>query len=132
MIDSSVFRYLLIGVANTFTGLSVIYLAKWLLGLDDVIANMLGYGVGLALSFTLNKRWTFRHTGPTVPAISRFILVVGVAYMANLLVVMYSINILALNSYLAQALGVIPYTVIGYLGSRFYAFSGAASLQKES
>ena len=132
MFDSSVFRYLLIGVANTFTGLSVIYLAKWLFGLDDVIANMLGYGVGLMLSFTLNKHWTFRHIGPTVPAIKRFLLVVGVAYMANLVAVMYSINSLALNSYLAQALGVIPYTVIGYLGSRFYAFPGAASLQKES
>ena len=132
MIDSSVLRYLLIGVANTFTGLSAIYLAKWLLGMGDVSANMLGYGVGLLLSFTLNKRWTFRHVGPVVPAMARFFIVIGVAYFANLLVVMYSISMLQLNSYLAQALGVIPYTVIGYLGSRFYAFPGTASLQKES
>jgi putative flippase GtrA len=132
VIDSSVFLYLLIGVANTFAGLSIIYLGKWLFGLNDVIANMLGYGVGLVLSFTLNKRWTFRHIGPTIPAMGRFLMVVGVAYMANLLVVMYSINFLQFNSYFSQTLGVIPYTVIGYLGSRFYAFSGAASLQKES
>ena len=28
-----------------------------------------------------------------------------------------------LNSYLAQAIGVIPYTVIFYLSSRYYVFS---------
>ena len=130
MIDSSVLRYLLTGIANTFAGLSVIYLAKWLIGMGDIAANALGYGIGLMLSFALNKRWTFQHAGPALPAIVRFLVVIGIAYIANLVVVVSSINALEINSYVAQALGIIPYTIIGYLGSRFYAFSRDPSFQE--
>jgi hypothetical protein len=42
--------------------------------------------------------------------------------MANLVTVLVSINNLGMNSYFSQSLGIIPYTFIGYLGSRFFAF----------
>lgn len=132
VIDSSVSRYLLTGIANTFTGLSIIYLAKWLASMNDIAANALGYGIGLILSFVLNKRWTFQHVGPAYPAIIRFLVVIGAAYVANLIVVITSIDVLQINSYVAQAIGIVPYTVIGYLGSRFFAFSENAYFKKGS
>lgn len=115
-------RFLIVGVANTLIGLTIIYAAKWLAQWGDVAANALGYGVGLVVSFALNSRWTFAYKGAHWPALARFALVALVAYGANLLTVMLAIHALGLNSYLAQALGMPSYTLTSYLLSRYFVF----------
>ena len=123
-IDASAFRYLIVGAANTLVGLLVIYFGMYVVKLSNIAANALGYGAGMILGFVLNKHWTFNHQGPVVPAIAKFMTVVAIAYAANLITVLLSADYMQLNSYLAQALGIIPYTLIGYTGSRFFAFRG--------
>ncbi len=115
-------RFLAVGVLNTCTGLAVIYAAKWLARWEDIPANLLGYAVGLAVSFTLNRRWTFAHQGAPLPALARFGVATAVAYGANLAVVLLALHGLGLNSYLAQALGVPAYTLTAYLLSRHFVF----------
>lgn len=119
-------RYLIVGVANTLLGLFVIYACKWLLGIGDIAANALGYGLGIAFSFVMNKQWTFAFEGPALPALARFLMVVAVAYLANLVTVL-SLIAIGLDSYLAQATGIVPYTLVGYIGSRFFAFAARVS-----
>ncbi len=75
----------------------------------------------------LNKRWTFASRGKSAPQLARFLLVSGTAYVANLVTVMVFINTFEANHYLAQALGIAPYTTIGYLGSRFFVFQDNAA-----
>ncbi len=122
LFDISALKFLVVGGANTIFGLVVIYFLKWQFDLDDIIANTIGYALGILLSFILNKRWSFQHKGATLSALIRFLLVTAIAYASNLAVVLASINMLGVNGYLAQALGIPPYTVVSYLGSRFYAF----------
>jgi putative flippase GtrA len=114
-------RFALVGVANTLLGLFVIYAAKWIGGLPDFPANLLGYLVGFTLSYFLNARWTFAFRGRHGVAAPRFVLVILAAYLANIATV-YALLGLAINSYIAQAAGIIPYTVIGYLGAALFAF----------
>jgi len=120
--DISTLKFLLVGGANTIFGLLIIYLLKWQFWLDDITANAIGYALGILLSFILNKRWSFQHDGAIFPALIRFLLVTALAYISNLAVVLASINLLYFNGYLAQALGIPLYTIVSYLGSRFYAF----------
>ena len=121
-------KFLGVGVANTLVALSVIYAAKWLGNVDDVSANALGYGVGLLTSFSLNSRWTFAHRGPQLPALAKFLLVALAAYGMNLLTVMAAIHYAGLNGYLAQALGIPPYTVTSFLAAKYLVFrAGPAS-----
>lgn len=115
-------RFLVVGAANTLVGLLVIYTCKWLFRLDDVTSNAIGYLIALANSFFLNRAWTFANTGPVLPAMVRFMGVFGVAYLVNLATVMTAIELLHVNAYLAQACGIAPYTVVSYLGSRYFAF----------
>jgi putative flippase GtrA len=116
-----VIKFAIVGIANTAIGLAVIYLMKLTLDMRDVPANMIGYTAGLLTSFALNRNWTFRDAGATVPALLRFIVVFLCAYTANLLVVMGLIR-LGINSYVAQAAGILPYTILFFLGSRYLAF----------
>jgi putative flippase GtrA len=122
IIDVTAIRFVIVGLLNTLVGLSVIYLAMYLLGLGNALANALGYAVGLVVSFVLNKRWTFSHRGQTASAFLRFVTVVGVAYLTNLGTVLFFADGLGWNRYVAQALGIPPYTVVSYFGSRLFAF----------
>ena len=116
-------RFILVGIANTLLGLSVIFAAKGLAGLDDFASNLLGYGFGLLLSFFFNRKWTFRHNGGIYPTAGRFLLAFLLAYIANLMTLYGLRDGAGINSYLAQTIGIVPYTVVFYLGSRYYVFA---------
>lgn len=120
--SSSAVRFALVGVALTFGGLGIIYLLKWSLALGDVSANAIGYGAGLVASYLLNSRWTFSFRDSHRAAVPRFVLTVAVAYLANLGTVAAVIHWFGINSYLAHAMGIPPYAIITYLGSRHFAF----------
>jgi putative flippase GtrA len=121
-ISRELFRYLSVGVANMAVGLSTIYLCMYVLHAADLTANVIGYCAGVICSFVLNRRWTFASKAAWLPELVRFLVVLGIAYAANILTVLGLINQLGTNRYLAQALGTIPYTAIGYIGSRLFAF----------
>lgn len=121
LLDASVVRYGLVGVANTLFGLTMIYFAKFV-GIGDVIANLFGYCCGLLLSFKLNSKWTFQYQGRLLPAFYTFCAVIVTSYLVNLSIVITAIRVLGVNSYIAQAMGIIPYTVASYLGCRFLVF----------
>lgn len=53
------FRFLLVGSINTLVGLSIIFAAKGIAGLDDFVSNLLGYSLGLLISFFLTENGHF-------------------------------------------------------------------------
>jgi putative flippase GtrA len=123
LLDHTLIKYLITGIGNTLVGLSVIYFCLYVFGWKSTPANLVGYGVGMVFSFAVNKRWTFGDSGSHLTAFLRFAIVLGVAYLVNLATVLALEQAFHVNKYLAQAAGVPPYTLVGYLGSRFYAFN---------
>jgi putative flippase GtrA len=119
---ASAARFVLVGIANTFTGLLIIYALKWTLGASDLFANLAGYAGGLCLSFLLNARWTFAYRGSLSLALPRFALIIGIAYAANLIAVYATLGA-GINGYVAQAIGVLPYAAITFLGSKLFVFA---------
>lgn len=118
----SFIRFVLVGALNTGVGLALIFAAKGLLGWGDLAANAFGYATGLAISFLLNRNWSFEHRGAVYPALLRFLAVFLAAYSTNLITVFGLKDLAGWNAYLAQAMGVLPYTAFFYLGSRAFAF----------
>lgn len=125
MATIALIRFLGVGALNTVAGLAIIYASKAFFQLDDVLANALGYGCGLAVSFVLNRRWTFGHSGAAWPALAKFLASIALAYAANLAAVLVAIHA-GMNSYAAQAIGVPIYTLISFWALRRYAFAQAA------
>ena len=122
-------RFVLVGVINTFTGLSVIFSMKMFLDAGDVISNSVGYLIGLMVSFTLNRSWTFSHQGSIIPAIIKFSFVFLVAYGFNLATVLILIHWIGANTYFAQVAGLPPYTLVFFLLSKFFVFRGESPSQ---
>lgn len=120
----SAVRFCLVGLVNTAVGLSLIYASKYGLGFGDVPANLVGYIIGLMVSFTLNSRFTFRYEGPLWPAVLRFVITFAISYMANITTVLALRDGAGVNADLAHAIAVVPYTTTFYLLSRFMVFVG--------
>ena len=76
-------RFAVVGIASNAT-LFVIYLILTGLGTDPLVAATLMWILGVTMSFALNRSWTFRHTGSVAPALARYGLLYGTAYVLNL------------------------------------------------
>lgn len=125
-------RFVTVGVANTTIGLAIIFAAKALLGWGDLAANATGYAIGLLNSFVLNRVWTFGDRGSVRSALPRFLSVFALAYLANLAVVFALRDLAQVNSYVAQTVAVVPYTLLFFLASRTFAFRERRSRQTPS
>jgi putative flippase GtrA len=130
LIPGSLIKFLLVGILNTALGLSVIFAVQQFTTLSDIAANMIGYALGLTMSFCLNKRWTFGFRGEQAASLLRFLGVFAIAYCANLATVIGLKATATLNPLWNQALGVIPYTALFYVGSRCYVFPRDKSISK--
>jgi putative flippase GtrA len=115
-------RFVLVGAVNTLLGLGIILASKFFLGLADVAANALGYAVGLTVSFVLNKRWTFGHSGAWRQSALRFLAAAAISYAVNLGVLLALIHWFQVDSYVAQGIAAAHYTVCFYLLSKFAVF----------
>jgi putative flippase GtrA len=125
LLDASLTKFLITGVLNTLVGLGTIYALKWFWQVPDTPANAVGYAVGVTFSLVVNSRWTFQSRESLLSIAPRFLAVILCAYFVNLACVHFCIGVVQLNSYLAHAIGTVPYTAITYVGSRWWVFRRA-------
>jgi putative flippase GtrA len=120
-------RFGLTGLANSAVGWAVIFAGLWA-GLSGPVANAAGFGVGLVLSFTLNRRFVFGVTGAVRGReVAKFLAAFAVAYGVNLGVLFAAQGVLGEDSALAQLPAIGAYVVIFFLLSQFVVFRPAAS-----
>lgn len=120
-------RFGLTGLANSAVGWAVIFGGLWA-GLSGLAANAAGYAVGLALSFTLNRRFVFGVAGAVSGReVVKFLTAFALAYGANVAVLFAAQDLLGPNSALAQLPAIAAYVVIFFLLSQFFVFKPAAS-----
>lgn len=110
-------RYTLTGGLNTIIGFAVI-VALLSSGVSDITANAVGFGVGLLVSFFVNRSWTFgQGSRPTATEIGLFALSFCMAYAVNLSIILFGKTLGFAGDWLLHLAG-----VFGYAGS-FYLLS---------
>ena len=114
-------RFLFIGVINTLFGLSIIFALKYFLNFSDIYANLFGYITGFLFSFFMHGKHTFKFNGNIKAAVLRYLLIIISAYLSNLSIVLHLID-LGVNSYISQTLGLIPYILVSYFGSKYFVY----------
>lgn len=134
------FKFGVVGIGNTLLSLFVIWVfTKWL-GCSEVMANLIGYTVGLINSFLWNKQWTFKSTIDWKSSAMRFLVVFAVCYLLQLMLLLvlnhyyidrppfygflkpifvsFSLSIPFYHQMLAMAF----YTIINFLINKMYTF----------
>jgi putative flippase GtrA len=124
-------RFLLVGMVNTLTGLSIIFLLLNVFGLSYWISTFVGNCVGAVVSYLLNRTFTFNSQIVFTKGVPRFIIVILVCYFLS-----YSLSeFLADGVYdfykiipnfneeeFAILLGSGFYTITNYFGQRNFVF----------
>jgi putative flippase GtrA len=121
--------FLGVGVLNTATTLGIIFGLIYFMGLNPLWANFLGYGCGLALSFTLNRRHTFKDQGTLRNSAAPFLGAAAVAYLVNLLLILLSERHFGVGIYLSQIMGNIGYTGTFFVLCRVFVFKSPRGAQ---
>jgi putative flippase GtrA len=115
-------RFGAVGVVNTVIGLLAIYAVIFFFNTGPATANAVGYALGLAVSFALNRIWTFgdgRAIGKVLPG---YLLAAAISYLLNLSVVLLCTHYFGVGPYLVQFFGIGIYTVTLFLGCRWFVF----------
>lgn len=129
-------KYGLIGVGNTLLTAFVIFLCEHIIGLKLMLADTIGYVVGLINSFIWNKNWVFKSHNHKLTAeiglfIGGFLICFALQFITVLLLrnpmKALQITILdfspdAVGEYIAVGIGMVVYTIANFFYNRFLTF----------
>jgi len=110
----------LVGIVNTLFGFSIIFTLMFL-GLSAVASNFIGYFFGAILSYTLNKKYTFKSDTKDKTEVLKFFTVLLISYCINLLTLQWLLTLL--NPYSAQFISAIIYTLSSFILAKLFVFS---------
>lgn len=118
-------RFLLVGVFNTGLGYCVIFGCMYLAGFSAELSNALGYGVGLIVSYFLNRNFTFKSVQDRRTEMIRFVGVFLIAYAANFIVLTTLIHKLDVHPGISQVVAGVIYVAASYFMNKYYVFRSA-------
>ena len=128
LIDSTVPRFLLVGIINTVVGCGAMFLLYNLAHWSYWLSSAANYVLGGIVSFFLNKYFTFRRREWSWGQVARFALNVAVcwllAYGLAKPLVLWALSgrEVWIQENVAMLVGMCLYTALNYLGQRFFAF----------
>ena len=115
-------KFILVGIANTSLGYAVIFSCMYLVGLSAVNSNIIGYFVGLTISYALNRGFIFKSQSKPKSEFARFLAVFLFAYLANLGVLISLLRYSDVNEGVAQVLAGLFYVFTTFLLNKYYVF----------
>ena len=128
LIDSTVPRFLLVGIINTLVGCGAMFLLYNLAHWSYWLSSAANYVLGGIVSFFLNKYFTFRRREWSWGQVARFALNVAVCWLLAyglvkpLVLWALSGREVWIQENVAMLVGMCLYTALNYLGQRFFAF----------
>ena len=128
LFDKTLWKFLLVGVANTLVGMGVMFALYNLLGASYWLSSAANYVVGSILSYFLNKRFTFRNRETGWKPIARFTVQILICYLLAygiakpLALKLLSGLSVKTQENLAMLAGAGLFVVFNYFGQRFFTF----------
>jgi len=115
-------RYIAVGILNTLLGYFIIFGCMYILGMNPIASNVSGYGVGLIVSYVLNRNYTFNSKQARKPEALRFLLVFAIAYALNFIALLLLIYQLGMHEGLSQVVAGVIYVGAAFLMNKYYVF----------
>ena len=131
LFDRTFWKFILVGIANTIFGTGIMFLFYNVFHLSYWISSASNYFFGSILSYFLNKLFTFKNKGNAKETLPRFVINITLCYLLAyglakpLAMRMLSGMTVTVQENVAMLVGMCLYTVLNYLGQRFFAFRQA-------
>ena len=114
-------KYVIVGLINTAIYYGIYYLMLQL-GFSYALSLTVGTIAGVINSYFWNKYFTFRTKKRTVAETVKFLIVYGVQYLSNLLIIYLCVEYLGITEELAGLAAIGIGTFIGFFGHKFWSF----------
>lgn len=114
--------FFLVGIFNTLFGYAVIFLGMYGLGLSAITSNVLGYTLGLFISYSLNRVFTFKDSSKSAGEALRFLVVFAAAYCLNLACLIVLIDEFKIHEGVSQVLAGVVYVFSAFVLNKYYVF----------
>lgn len=115
-------KFSMVGLINTGITIGSIFILTKLFSVNYVVANGIGYILGLINSFLMNRSWTFKSAGNVGNQGLKFLIVFGICYCSQLLFLIILKEKIGLNPDYAQIISMVFYTGLNFVLSKFYTF----------
>ena len=126
--DEKFWKFFLVGVINTAVGTGVMYFLYDVIHCSYWVSSWANFVTGGIISYFLNKHYTFQSANKSPWEIFRFLFVLTAGYLIAFAVAKpITVKILQNASpntqeNIAMLVGTCLYSVLNYIGQRFFAF----------
>lgn len=128
LLDITFWKFILVGIVNTFFGTLIMFLFYNIIGFNYWISSASNYIFGSILSFFLNKNFTFRNKSKDKKTIVKFIVNILACYLVAygaarpiVRMILHSHESIVQDN-AAMLVGMGVFIILNYLGQRFWAF----------
>jgi putative flippase GtrA len=121
-------RFGVAGAINTAVGLSIIEGLDLVFHVEPHLANAVGYAVGIAIGFVLNRGFVFKSDGHIGRTGAKYLIAVAIGFLANqavLTAVQPLYGPAALGRFAAQLTGMATYTLLLFALCKGWVFRNA-------
>jgi putative flippase GtrA len=116
-------KFGVVGASGYGVNLAVYALLLKQAHLHYLLAATGSFLVAVTNNYTWNRLWTFRHQRGHVGYQGlRFLIVAGVAYLANLGLLLVLVEVLSIGKIVAQAMAIILVTPLNFIGNKLWSF----------
>lgn len=119
-------RFSMIGVINTLIDFTVFTMFNSLFGVSYILSQGLGYSLGVANSFLLNKKWTFEDRKANKKSFYEFFQFI-VVNLISLIITMMVMNLLVknfnLNVYISKIMVTVIAQITNFLAYKLWVFN---------
>ena len=127
-LDNTMTRFILVGIANTLFGTSIMFIFYNVFHLGYWVSSASNYFFGSILSYFLNKSFTFKYGKADFKSIARFTINILLCYLLAYGIAKPAVRHLlegygkTVQENVAMVVGMVLFVGLNYLGQRFFAF----------
>ena len=121
-------RFVTVGALNALITAVMVWLMMAVIGAGYILANIVAYLIAQTNNFIWSKYWIFindnkKAKNSLIKEILFFASAFLVAYGLQFLFIVFLVEIVEMNEYLAQFLGLFVYGGVNYFANRFITFT---------
>jgi len=122
MLSIQFLKYATIGLSRSVLGY-ILYLALTFIGIEHKLAMTLLYINGVAISYFANRKWTFNDNGNLSRSAPRFLLVYGIGYIINLVILLIFVDYLHFPHQLVQPVAIVIVAAFLFTMLKLFVFN---------
>ena len=136
LMDEKLLRFIIVDVINTLVGMAIMFGLYNLAGCSYWVSSAANYTLTSILSYVLNKKFTFRHSGDVAGSALRFAVNIAVCYFLAYCIAkpliwwILSGSTPRVQDNVAMLVGMVFFTGFNYLGQRLFAFASKTKEEK--